>query len=74
MAIVVRLDVALARRKMTSRDLAVRIGISEQNLSVLRSGRARGLRFGTLAAICRELDCQPGELLEYVAEPTDASE
>ncbi|MEM7644865.1 MAG: helix-turn-helix transcriptional regulator [Pseudomonadota bacterium] len=74
MAIVVRLDVALARRKMTSRDLAARIGISEQNLSVLRSGRARGLRFGTLAAICRELDCQPGELLEYVAEPTDASE
>lgn len=70
MAIVVRLDVALAQRKMTSRDLAARIGLSEQNLSVLRSGRARGLRFGTLAAICRELGCQPGDLLEYV--PDDA--
>lgn len=72
MAIVVRLDVALAQRKMTSRDLAARIGISEQNLSVLRSGRARGLRFGTLEAICRELGCQPGELLEYV--PDEAGE
>ncbi|MFO6463861.1 helix-turn-helix domain-containing protein [Jannaschia sp. KMU-145] len=65
MAIVVRLDVALARRKMTSRDLAARIGLSEQNLSVLRSGRARGVRFGTLDAICRELECQPGDLLDY---------
>lgn len=65
MGIVVRLDVALARRKMTSRELAGRIGLSEQNLSVLRAGRARGVRFSTLEAICRALDCQPGELLEY---------
>lgn len=68
MAIVVRLDVMLARRKMTSRELAARIGIAEQNLSTLRSGRARGVRFGTLEAICRELQCQPGDLFEYVQE------
>lgn len=66
----VRLDVELARRKMTSRDLAARIGISEQNLSILRSGKARGVRFNTLEAICAELGCQPGDLIEYV--PDDA--
>ncbi|WP_282062248.1 helix-turn-helix domain-containing protein [Roseobacter litoralis] len=55
----------LAMRKMTSRELASRIGISEQNLSLLRSGKVRGVRFNTLAAICRELECQPGDLLEY---------
>ncbi|MEM7710707.1 MAG: helix-turn-helix transcriptional regulator [Pseudomonadota bacterium] len=71
MPIVVRLDVALAQRKMTSRELAGRIGISEQNLSVLRSGRARGLRFATLDAICRELGCQPGDLLDYVPDALD---
>ncbi|MEQ9258343.1 MAG: helix-turn-helix transcriptional regulator [Roseovarius sp.] len=65
MPIVVRLDVMLARRKMTSRDLAARIGISEQNLSLLRSGKVRGVRFNTLEAICRELQCQPGDLLEF---------
>lgn len=65
MPIIVRLDVMLARRKMTSRELAARIGISEQNLSLLRSGKVRGVRFGTMEAICRELDCQPGDLLEY---------
>jgi putative transcriptional regulator len=65
MPIIVRLDVMLARRKMTSRDLAARIGISEQNLSLLRSGKVRGVRFNTLEAICRELDCQPGDLLEF---------
>jgi putative transcriptional regulator len=64
-AIVVRLDVMLARRKMTSRELAARIGLSEQNLSLLKSGKVRGVRFGTLEAICRELDCQPGDLLEF---------
>ena len=68
MAIIVRLDVALAQRKMTSRDLAARIGLSEQNLSILRSGKARGVRFSTLDAICKVLDCQPGDLLEYVPE------
>lgn len=68
MGIIVRLDVALAQRKMTSRELAAAIGISEQNLSVLRSGKARGVRFSTLEAICRKLGCQPGDLLEYVEE------
>jgi putative transcriptional regulator len=65
MPIVVRLDVMLAMRKMKARELAGRIGISEQNLSLLRSGKVRGVRFGTLEAICRELECQPGDLLEY---------
>jgi putative transcriptional regulator len=65
MPIVVRLDVALAQRKMTSKDLAAKIGISEQNLSILRSGRARGVRFNTLEAICKALVCQPGDLLEF---------
>ncbi len=69
MPIIVRLDVMLARRKTTSRDLAARIGISEQNLSLLKSGKVRGVRFGTLEAICRELDCQPGDLLDY--EPAE---
>ena len=62
--IVVRLDVMLARRKMTSRALAAEIGISETNLSLLRSGRVKGVRFDTLARICAALDCQPGDLLE----------
>lgn len=69
MPIISRLDVLLALRKMKSRELAARIGITEQNLSVLRSGRARAIRFETLEAICRELDCQPGDLLEYIPEP-----
>ena len=68
MEIVVRLDVMLARRKTTSRALAARIGISETNLSLLRSGRVKGVRFATLAAICAALDCQPGDLLEAVPE------
>lgn len=67
MEIVVRLDVMLARRKMRSRELAARIGISEQNLSLLKSGKVRGIRFETLAAICAALDCQPGDILEAVA-------
>ena len=72
MPIVVRLDVMLAKRKMTSRELAARIGIAEQNLSTLRSGRARGVRFGTLEGICRVLQCQPGDLFEFVEEDGDA--
>ncbi len=68
MTIIVRLDVMLALRKMKSKDLAARIGVSEQNLSLLKSGKVRGVRFETLAAICRELDCQPGDLLEFVAD------
>lgn len=72
MAIVVHLDVMLARRKMRSRELAERVGITEQNISLLKSGKVRGVRFDTLALICEALQCQPGELLEY--RPDDAPE
>jgi len=68
LTIVVRLDVMLARRKMRSRELAERIGITEQNLSLLKSGKVKGIRFDTLAAICAALDCQPGDILEAIAE------
>ena len=68
MPIVVNLDVMLARRKMRSKDLAERIGITEQNVSLLKSGKVRGVRFETLEKICEVLDCQPGDLLEYQAE------
>lgn len=64
MRIVVRLDVMLARRKMRSRDLAAMVGITEQNISLLKSGKVKGIRFDTLAAICAALDCQPGDILE----------
>ena len=69
MPIVVNLDVMLARRKMRSKELADAIGISETNLSLLKQGHVKGVRFGTLEAICRVLECQPGDLLEYRAEP-----
>jgi putative transcriptional regulator len=65
MAIVVNLDVMLARRKMRSKELAERIGITEQNVSLLKSGKVKGVRFDTLEKICEALECQPGELLEY---------
>lgn len=65
MPIVVTLDVMLATRKMRSRDLAARVGITEQNLSLLKSGKVRGVRFDTLQAICEALDCQPGDLLRF---------
>lgn len=65
MEIVVRLDVMLARRKMRSRELAQIIGITEQNVSLLKSGKVKGIRFETLARICAALDCQPGDLLEF---------
>ncbi|MGL6211789.1 MAG: helix-turn-helix domain-containing protein [Paracoccaceae bacterium] len=65
--IVVRLDVMLARRKMRSRELAERVGITEQNISLLKSGHVKGIRFDTLAAICEVLECQPGDLLEAVS-------
>ncbi len=64
MRIVVRLDVQLAKNKMRSKDLARRIGITPQNLSLLKSGKVKGVRFKTLAAICAALDCQPGDILE----------
>ena len=66
MPIVVRLDVAMAKRKVRSNDLAEAIGITQSNLSLLKSGHVRGVRFSTLEAICKALNCQPGELLEYV--------
>jgi len=69
MPIVVTLDVMLARRKMRSRELAERVGITEANLSLLKSGKVRGVRFDTLARICEALDCQPGELLAWVPGP-----
>jgi putative transcriptional regulator len=65
MAIIINLDVMLARRKMKSNELAGLIGITEQNLSVLKTGKARALRLSTLDEICRHLECQPGDILEY---------
>lgn len=67
MTIVVHLDVMLAKRKMRSRELAERVGITEQNISLLKSGKVRGVRFDTLELICQVLECQPGDLLEYRA-------
>lgn len=68
MPIIVRLDVMLALRKKRAKDLAAEIGITEANLSLLRTGKVKGVRFETLEAICKALDCQPGDLLEYEAE------
>ena len=68
MAIVVNLDVMLAKRKMTSLELAQRIGLTQANLSILKTGKAKAVRMSTLDAICRELKCQPGDLLEYVED------
>ncbi len=65
MPIVVRLDVMLAKNKMLSKDLAEQVGITVQNLSLLKTGQVRGVRFETLEAICKALNCQPGDLLEY---------
>jgi putative transcriptional regulator len=75
MAILVNLDVMLARRKMRSRELAEKVGITEQNISLLKSGKVRGVRFDTLEAICRALACQPGDLLEFRPdEPGDVAQ
>lgn len=65
MPVTVNLDVMLARRKIRSNELARAIGITESNLSLLKSGKVRGMRFSTLAAICRYLDCEPGDILGY---------
>ncbi|WP_158971950.1 helix-turn-helix transcriptional regulator [Paraglaciecola sp. L3A3] len=65
MPIIVNLDVMLAKRKMRSNELAARIGITAQNLSILKAGRAKAVRFETLEKICEALDCQPGDLLEF---------
>ncbi|KNG95429.1 helix-turn-helix domain-containing protein [Pseudaestuariivita atlantica] len=68
MAINVTLDVMLARRKMRSKELAERIGLTEANVSLLKSGKVKGVRFETLEKICAALDCQPGDILEYLPE------
>ena len=68
MAIEINLDVMLAKRKMSSLELANRIGITQANLSILKTGKAKAIRFSTLEAICRELNCQPGDLFEFVPE------
>jgi putative transcriptional regulator len=74
MSIIVNLDVMLAKRKMRSKELAERIGITEQNVSLLKSGKVRGVRFETLSKICEVLNCQPGDLLEYRADGGNAME
>jgi putative transcriptional regulator len=66
--IIVNLDVMLARRKMRSKELAERIGITEQNVSLLKSGKVKGVRFETLERICEALECQPGDILEFRAD------
>ena len=73
MPIVVNLDVMLAKRKMRSRDLAPLVGITEQNISLLKSGKVKGVRFDTLERICAVLDCQPGDILEFVPSESQAS-
>jgi putative transcriptional regulator len=73
MPIIVRLDVMLAKRRVRSNVLAKAVGITDSNLSLLKSGRVRGFRFSTLDAICKFLDCQPGDILEYQPESRDDS-
>ena len=69
MPVIVELDIMLARRKMRSKELAQRIGLTEQQVSQLKSGKVRGMRFETLAAICEVLQCQPGDLLSFESGP-----
>ncbi len=73
-AIVVNLDVMLAKRKMKLNDLSVAVGVSVPNLSVLKTGKAKAVRFSTLEAICRVLDCQPGDILEFRPEKGEAND
>ncbi|MBO4840071.1 MAG: helix-turn-helix transcriptional regulator [Bacteroidaceae bacterium] len=65
MSIVVNVDVMMAKRKMSSQELAEKIGITQANLSILKTGKAKAVRFSTLEAICQVLECQPGDILEY---------
>jgi putative transcriptional regulator len=74
MPIIVNLDVMLAKRKRRLGDLADAVGISIQNLSILKTGKARAIRFSTLSAICRELECQPGDILDYQQGPEEPDE
>ncbi len=68
MPIIVNLDVMLAKRKMSSGELAEKVGITQANLSILKTGKAKAVRFSTLESICEALDCQPGDILEFVSE------
>lgn len=68
MAIIVNIDVMLAKRKMSVTELTERVGITMANLSILKNGKAKAIRFSTLSAICKALDCQPGDLLEYIPD------
>ncbi|MEO1078376.1 MAG: helix-turn-helix transcriptional regulator [Pseudomonadota bacterium] len=68
MPIVMHLDVMLAKRKVRGKELAAAVGVTEQNLSLLRTGKVKGVRFSTLSRICEVLECQPGDILEYVPE------
>lgn len=68
MGIIVNLDVMMAKRKISLSELAKRVGITNANLSILKNNKAKAIRFTTLEALCRELDCQPGDLLEYIEE------
>lgn len=70
MSIIVNIDVMLALRKMSSGELAEKVGISATNLSILKTGKAKAIRFSTLDALCRALDCQPGDILEYTPDCT----
>ncbi|WP_432738194.1 helix-turn-helix domain-containing protein [Maridesulfovibrio sp. FT414] len=74
MAIFINLDVMLAIRKVSSKELAEAVGITPQNLSVLKTGKAKAIRFSTLDAICRFLDCQPGDILEFRADDSDMTD
>jgi putative transcriptional regulator len=73
MAIIVNLDVMLAKRKMMLTELSQRVDITMANLSILKKGKAKAIRFSTLEAICKELECQPGDILEYRDEPIEES-
>jgi putative transcriptional regulator len=73
MPIIVNLDVMLAKRKMRSKELAERIGITEQNVSLLKSGKVKGIRFETLEKICEVLECQPGDILAFEADSKAAN-
>lgn len=73
MPIIINLDVMLAKRKMRSNELADKVGITTANLSILKTGKAKAIRFSTLEAICEVLQCQPGDIMEYVSETFDNS-
>lgn len=71
MAIIINLDVMMAKRKISLQDLAQKVGITNSNLSILKTNKAKAIRFSTLDAICRELNCQPGDIIEYVEDNSE---